>query len=61
MKVGKVNLRPPFTLSFYFLIHNRTNLSNKCMYVCMPTMLKNMSEDMLGHVEDYVRRHTWTC
>ena len=61
MKVGKVNLRPPFTLSFYFLIHNRTYLSNKCMYVCMPTMLKNMSEDMLGHVEDYVRRHTWTC
>jgi len=27
----------------------------------MPTMLKIMSEDMLGHVEDYVRRHSWTC
>ena len=51
MKVGKVNLRPPFTLSFYFLIHNRTNLSNKCMYVCM----------YANYVEEYVRGHAWTC
>lgn len=59
--VWKANLGPPFPLSFFFLIHNRTYLSNKCIYVFMPTMLKIMSEYMIGHVEVYVRRHAWTC
>jgi hypothetical protein len=36
-------------------------LFNVYIFHSKPLDFTPSSEDMLGHVEDYVRRHSWTC